>query len=213
MTWWTRRRLPAIVAVLLLLPSMGIAAPAATPSEFVREIGSRTVDILADADRPRTVKVAEVRSVLDSAFDLGFISRAVAGRHWRAMSPQQRSAYTGLFDRLISKIMAERISGYAGETFTLTRAVSIDERDTLVGTAVQRPSGGPAWSIDWRVRDGDAGLRLIDVVVEGISLVLTQRAEADGIVQSVGLDGLLDEMRRRSITHGSAVRSPAPPPT
>lgn len=212
MTSSTRRRLLALAA-LLPLPSMGWATPASTPAEFVREIGSRTVGILADADRPRTVKVAEVRAVLDSAFDLGFISRAVAGRHWRAMSPQQRAAYTGLFDRLISKIMAERISGYAGETFTLTRTVAIDQRDTLVGTAVRRPSGGPAWSIDWRVRDGDAGLRLIDVVVEGISLVLTQRAEADGIVQQAGLDGLLDEMRRRSATAGGTIRSPAPPPT
>lgn len=212
MTPWTRRRL-LVTATLLLPAAAATTAPVATPAEFVREIGSRTVGILAGRDRPRAVKVAEVRSVLDSAFDLGFISRAVAGRHWRAMSAQQRTTYTGLFDRLISKIMAERISGYAGETFALTRTVRIDERDTLVGTAVRRPSGGPAWSIDWRVRDGAGGLRLIDVVVEGISLVLTQRAEADGIVQQAGLDGLLDEMRRRSVVPENATGAPALPRT
>ena len=74
----------------------------------------------------------------------------------------------------------------------------MDETDTVVSTNIAQPSGGPTYRVDWRVRKGENGQSLlIDIVAEGVSLVITQRSEANDIVNRGGVDGLLTEMRRR----------------
>ena len=55
----------------------------------------------------------------------------------------------------------------------------------------------PPLSIDWRVRDGGGSPTIVDLIVEGVSLVLTYRAEFDAIVSRQGLEGLLQDMRAR----------------
>ncbi len=55
----------------------------------------------------------------------------------------------------------------------------------------------PPLSIDWRVRDGGGNPTIVDVVVEGVSLILTNRAELNSIIGRRGLEGLLEDMRAR----------------
>ena len=93
--------------------------------------------------------------------------------------------------------MAERFSWYTGETFEITGAKPVDERDTMVATRILRPSGKPPIMVDWRVRERDGSFLLIDILAEGVSLVVTQRAEAADVIGRDGLDGLLGEMRTR----------------
>ena len=93
--------------------------------------------------------------------------------------------------------MAERFSWYNGETFEITGAKPVDERDTMVATRILRPSGKPPIMVDWRVRESGGSFLLIDILAEGVSLVVTQRAEAADVIGRDGLDGLLGQMRTR----------------
>jgi ABC-type transporter MlaC component len=52
--------------------------------------------------------------------------------------------------------------------------------------------------VDWRIREHDDGrLIAIDVIVESVSLIVTQRSEFGAVVERRGIDGLLEELRRR----------------
>jgi ABC-type transporter MlaC component len=60
-------------------------------------------------------------------------------------------------------------------------------------------SEGPPLAVDWRVRElDDRSLVAIDVIVEGVSLIVTQRSEFGAVIERQGLDGLLAELRRRA---------------
>ena len=69
--------------------------------------------------------------------------------------------------------------------------------DALVSTRIlargrrSRSTGGCAQ------RD-DGSLVAIDVIVEGVSLIVTQRSEFGAVIERRGLDGLLAELRRRA---------------
>ena len=52
--------------------------------------------------------------------------------------------------------------------------------------------------MDWRVRESDGGYAIIDVVAEGVSLVVSQRNEVGSIVERDGMPGLIEAMRERS---------------
>jgi phospholipid transport system substrate-binding protein len=56
----------------------------------------------------------------------------------------------------------------------------------------------PPLNVDWRVRRPEAEKPVIvDIVVEGVSMILTNRSDVDAIVGRRGIDGLLQELRSR----------------
>ncbi|MEK0085582.1 MlaC/ttg2D family ABC transporter substrate-binding protein [Benzoatithermus flavus] len=205
-----RGALLGAAAALLLSSRSGLAAIAdasATPREFIQRLGDRTVQILNEPQSENARKLQELKRLLDEATDLDLIARLVMGRYWREASETQKAEYLELFRALVMQTMAERFSWYTGETFEITDAKPVDERDTIVSTRINRTNGKPPILVDWRVRKGERGYLLVDIVAEGVSLVVTQRSEAAEIIGRSGIDGLLAEMRKR-IARRDAGRSP-----
>lgn len=175
------------------------AAADATAEAFIERVGQRTVDTLKDASLPAPEKLGRLKRVLDESIDLDYLARVILGRHWRSASEEQRREYLRLFDAIVIEAMAERLGSYSGQGFQIASSRALDERDTFVSTLITRVASGAApFRVDWRTRKGgDGTFKVIDITVEGVSLVVTQRSEVDEIVNRNGLDGLLAEMRRR----------------
>jgi phospholipid transport system substrate-binding protein len=172
------------------------AAADASAQDFVRRLGDSTIAILNEPSSPPE-KLQRLKPLLDQATDLELIARLVMGRYWRQATAAQREEYVRLFKALVMQTMAERFSWYTGETFEVTGQDAVDERDTMVSTRIVRPSGKPPIMVDWRVRQDERGYLLIDILAEGVSLVVTQRSEAAEVISRRGVDGLLEEMRAR----------------
>ena len=173
-----------------------IVAADATPRDFIQQLGDRTLAILNE-DASDQQKLARIKDLLDQATDLNLVARLVMGRYWRTATEAQRQEYLRLFNALLMQTMAERFSWYSGETFEIVDATPVDERDTMVSTRILRPGGKPPVRVDWRVRRTDGRYLLIDIVAEGVSLVVSQRSEAAEYINRNGIDGLLQEMRAR----------------
>lgn len=212
---WPRRRILlglATTAGLLiggpLIQGVALAVEAASPSEFIQRLGDRTIQILNAPGAGQQQKLKEMKQLLNQATDLDLVARLIMGRYWRQASAAQRQEYLRLFDALVMQTMAERFSWYTGETFEITGAVPVNERDTMVSTRIIRPSGDPPIQVDWRVRKSDKGYLLIDIVAEGVSLVVTQRSELSEVASRSGIDGMLQEMRNRIARRDAAGSRP-----
>jgi phospholipid transport system substrate-binding protein len=192
----TRRTVVSALALAALLHPLATAAAIGSPQEFIQELGDRTLAVL-DQAVPPPEKLSQLKQLLDQSTDLVLVARLVLGRYWRQATPEQRSEYVQLFKELVMQTMAERFSWYTGETFVITGAKPVDERDTMVATRILRPTGKPPILVDWRVRESGGSFLLIDILAEGVSLVVTQRAEAADVIGRDGLDGLLGQMRTR----------------
>lgn len=192
----TRRVLLTALAIAALARGRTALAAIGSPQEFIQELGDRTLAIL-DQPTPQPEKLSQLKQILDRATDLELVARLVLGRYWRQATPEQQGEFVGLFNQLLMQTMAERMSWYNGQTFEITGAKPVDERDTMVATRILRPSGKPPILVDWRVRESSGSFLLIDILAEGVSLVVTQRAEAADVIGRDGLDGLLGQMRTR----------------
>lgn len=85
----------------------------------------------------------------------------------------------------------------SGEQLTLGRARKAGKKVTAVGSRVTRGQGQPV-DVDWMLRRNDGRWYVIDVVIEGVSMVISQRSEfATVISQRGGIDGLIDNLRSR----------------
>lgn len=189
----------AAVGVALWSSVFAVAAgPTQEAAEFVRSLGAEAIAILTTPNATDEQRNERYRDLLDRGFALDTISRFVLGRHWRAASVEQRSEYRRLFREYVLDTYASRLNRYTGETFEVIKSLPLDEKDTLVSTEIRRPDGGPPIRVDYRVRQRREAHKVVDVQVEGVSLVTTQRAEFASIISRDGIDGLLKLLREHN---------------
>jgi phospholipid transport system substrate-binding protein len=168
------------------------------PAErFIQDLGDRVMEVLSRAGAGEAARMHGVEEILAETVDLDTIARIVLGRNWQRCSDVQRRDYIGLFRAYTLSTLSQRLSSSTGsERFVVTGSRTAGGADSMV-TARILYTDYPPMQIDWRVRKGQQELTLIDVVVEQISLVVTNRSEFDSIVGQRGIDGLLQELRVR----------------
>jgi phospholipid transport system substrate-binding protein len=167
--------------------------------KFIQDLGNQAIGIIADKGINQDQRSEKFREMLRTSFDLPTIGRFVIGRSWNAASPAQQQEYMKLFEALVIKSYSDRFALYTGEGFQVTGIRTESEKDSIVISEITHPDGSEPTSVDWRVRKRDGKLGIIDVVVEGVSLSVTQRQEYSSIIQRDGgkLDGLLEQMRQQ----------------
>lgn len=146
-------------------------------------------------------KMAAINAIVDSYFDVDGITRFSAGRYWRAASSEQRKQYTRQFRNVLINTARHQFDQILGLTFTPTLSKVRGDKLILVGGTIQDSNGNlPDVEIFWRV-SALAGqpMRVIDVEIENISMLKTQRDENEAIIRRGGgsFDALLQSLGER----------------
>ena len=198
----TRRRLLYLCAVIAVC-IVGLGAPVAQAdgeSEFIRKLGEQAISVLRAEDKSLAQREAAFREILKQGFDMPLIARFALGRYWRIASKEQRRDYLNLFTEYIVQSYASKLGGYKSDALVIVSTRPLENKmDVLVNTRIERPSGGPIKTV-WRVRNTQNRLRIIDVMVEGISMLVTHRQEFAAVIRRHGLAGLLETLRARTGT-------------
>jgi phospholipid transport system substrate-binding protein len=110
-----------------------------------------------------------------------------------------------LFEDYVIFVYGTRLSHFNGETFKV-RGSRTDESGTVVSTDIISPSGEPPIKVDWRLVADRGAFKINDVIIEGISMMVTQRSEFASIIQRHGgqVGGLLALMREKTNTASAA---------
>ncbi len=195
----------AAVAVPVLAPTTAMAQAAKSTqasADFVQGLGDKAIATLADPKVSKDQAKAVFRDLLNENFDINTISRFVLGRYWNLANDAQKKEYQALFEQMIVEVYAERFSQYAGEKFKVGGGQASGENDAVVTSQVLRPNGQPPVNVSWRVRSKDGSFKIIDVIVENVSMSVTQRSEFASLIESNGgkFEALLDALRQRTQT-------------
>jgi phospholipid transport system substrate-binding protein len=190
-----------IRSLLILVLAAAPVAAATDPSGFVTELGRKTLEII-NQQPPKAERDQRFRAILHEGFDMEALSRFVLGPHWRSATDAQRKEFMKLFEDWIVGAYGERFSQYSGEQFKVIGQRPEGQNATLVNSQIIRPNGGPPVKVDWRVAKAGNEYKISDVVVEGISLMVTQRQEFSSVIQRNGgqLEALLKILRQKTQT-------------
>lgn len=190
----------AFAVVILMGAGSARADDAVEARAFIDHLANKAIAALTANDITREERFRRFHILLNEHFAVKTIGQWVLGRHWRRASEMQRQEYLNLFNDLIVDTYADRFKRYSGEKLVITDAVSRGKKDTVVSTLISRPDGGQPIHVDWRVRHIDEFLRIVDVIVEGVSMGQTQRSEFASVIRANGgeVKGLLDQLRKRA---------------
>ncbi len=204
----TRRDILAgfMTLALVLAAFPGHAADAREEArQLIESLADKAIAALTVKKVPRAERVKRFRVLLHEHFAVKTIGRWVMGRYWRKATDGERTEFLNLFENLLVSIYVDRFANYAGVTLTVTKTVTKGDADIIVYSKILRRDGSPLVRVDWRVRKRKGEPKVIDVMVEGVSLGQTQRSEVASVIRRNGgkIQSLLDEMRKK-VSNGNA---------
>jgi phospholipid transport system substrate-binding protein len=198
-----------LLLLLAVLLSIAIgparAAPDATDAKataFMTQLWSRALDLL-NKKTPAAERQARFRELFRNDFDSPGIARFVLGRYWRTASPEEQKEFLKLFEDYVVYVYTARLSDFEGEQFKVNGART-DQNAVIVSTDVITPGAPQPLKVDWRLVNGDGAYKIADVIIGGVSMLVTQRSEFASVIQRHGgqVQGLIDLMRQKTANAG-----------
>jgi phospholipid transport system substrate-binding protein len=165
---------------------------------FVQSMADRAIGFLGDSALSHDQRKQEFKKLLRSSFDMSTIGRFAMGRYWREATPAQQKEYQSLFETMVINVYAARFNEYNGQKLEVGAVRPEGKADALV-TSYIIPKTGEKIQVDWRVRTKGGGYKIVDVVVEGVSMALTQRSDFAAVIQRGGgdINVLIEHLRAR----------------
>jgi phospholipid transport system substrate-binding protein len=193
--WWFS--LLAILLLPLAWRPVDAAPSAESARALIEEVSAEVLTILSDPSRGDRQKFDDLVVLLEKPIDLDLVARLILGRYWRTTDDGQREQYLQLFREYALANLASKLHLYQGQSFEVTGAKVVSDQDALVTSRILS-DGEPPLQVDWRLRQrSDGALVTIDLIVEGVSLIVTLRSEFASVIERQGFDGLLAELRTR----------------
>ena len=195
-------RLLRLLAVTTSMVAAPVFAQELGPEELVKKVTAEVLDAiksdkqLAAGDKQKAIKLAEEKVLPHVDFEEA--TRLAVGRGWKEATPEQRKKLTTEFRNMLVRTYSNAISAYEGQTMKV-QPVRMKPGDTDVTVRNQfiRPGGKPVL-VDYSMRKTEQGWKIYDIVVEGVSLVLTYRSEFDQVVKQEGIDGLIKRLSQKN---------------
>lgn len=135
--------------------------------------------------------------------DFQIMSRWVLGKHWRTATPEQRETFVASFKEVLIKTYLSSLgnsgdsSNYQGQVIRYLPLDNADnERKVIVRSEVEQPNAQPI-DVHFRMYKKENGWKIYDVIVEGISMVATNRSSYSAVIRKEGLGGLLAKLEAR----------------
>lgn len=202
--WFARnliKSLPLLLAVLGFAPASFVAAELRTSPEqaakFIQDLGNRVVTLLASyVEAGEDSQPEELKTIVRQAFDLDAIGRFALGDAWQSATPTQQQEYQKLFMDWTIDTYARRLGAAKGVGLAVVDAKSFAETDALISARIDRPDG-ISFAIDLRVRGTDGQMKIVDMLMGGVSMDVTQRDEFTSVVRRQGLVGLIGKLKSR----------------
>ncbi len=189
-----------ILLALLATPALGVAAAAVPPAGvFIGDLADRALATLGNRSLSVEARDAEFRRLFVANFAVPRIGRFVLGRYWRQASPAEQREYLKLFTDYIVAIYVDRLSKYSGLKVRVLGTRPASGGGVFVETEVVQPGATKPAAVAWRVEGEPGAYQIVDVVIEGVSMAITERQEFGSVIANNGgnVGALLAALRQR----------------
>lgn len=130
----------------------------------------------AESDLPLEGKIAAFQDAMNRYSDMPSIARYSLGVTWRQATDAQQQGFVDVFDDYLAQKYGQQFNRFDGQEMIVTNALDAGRRGIVVTSEVLQP-GEPSVIVEWQFSDRSGEALLVDIIVEGISLLATERQE------------------------------------
>ena len=173
-----------IFVLLLILNLNAVYAKSVEPDVFVQSTVNRASAILTKSIS-REDKMNELKLIAKDTVDIRGIGLYTLGSFRKNLSKNEKNEYSDLFENYFLKTFSSRLSEYTNPKIEVKDKKVLNKNYTIVNSVLIGTSERPEVKIDWRIYTKNADNPLIrDLIIEGLSLVRTQKEEFASILNS-----------------------------
>jgi phospholipid transport system substrate-binding protein len=193
-------RLLALALSLFFAASLG--AQELGPEELVKKVTADVLDSIKSdkqlqaGDRKKALALAE-QKILPHV-DFRQAAQLATGKAWQGATPEQQNKIVNEFRAMLVRIYSNSIEAYRGQTMKVLPVRAPKEATEAVVRNQYLSAGQQPVIVEYAMRKGADGWKIYDITVEGVSLVLTYRAEFENITRTSGVDGLIKRLSEKN---------------
>lgn len=192
-------------ALLLLVGAVAHAAPsAAAPPDVeaskkvIETLHAAMLAVMKRGDQLGYAgRLAELQPAIAAAYDYPFIAEKSVGLTWKDLDATQQAKLVDAIGRLAAATYAARMVTFSGEKFETLGTEPASQDTILVHSRIVNAKGSPV-PLDYRLRETDAGPRIVDVFYDGtVSELAMRRSEYSSLLKKGGIQMLLDALEKK----------------
>ncbi len=195
-----RALLGATAALALIAGFRPVAARALTTTDAASLVAKVTTELLAivNTGQSEAQTLPRFEAMFDRYADVPLIARSILGAPWRTASDAQRNGFVAAFRGYLARKYGKQFREYKGASVEIGTASDQGRKGVLVKSTVKVPGKAP-FLVEWQVTDAGGSTRLFNLIIEGVSMLSTERAEVAAILEAQrgSVDKLIADLGRR----------------
>ncbi len=163
---------------------------------FIQDFGNKIISIASDKKSKDNQKKQQIIDLIDRNIDAKWIAKFVLGSHYKIATDNQKEQFFSLYRQFMINTYAPKFSGYNGKKFVVNN-VSKQSSFFLVKAQFYPKDNQNPINLDFRVKEQNKKLAIVDFIAEGISLLETQRSEFDSTIKNTGIEQFLLDLNAK----------------
>jgi phospholipid transport system substrate-binding protein len=182
---------------------LGLAGPAAADaaSQAASLVGTLADELqrLVDSGGGERQIYRGFEGILSRYADMPAVAASVLGPPWRGATAAQRQAFVAAFQSYLARKYGAQFHEYQNASIAIRGARDGGRAGVLVQTTVKRP-GKEDVAVDWQVSDRSGSARVVNLVIEGVSMLANERAEIGAMLEASrgDVNGLIAQLQARA---------------
>jgi phospholipid transport system substrate-binding protein len=194
---WRRVLVAMLGALLVAGPTLAADTPSSTAREVVETTLGEVLAALNAATGTEDSRRDRITDIAYAHFDFDTMSKLVIARPWRKFTKEQRAAFIDEFKVHLARSYGRRLARYEGVDVQVVSEIAEQRGDITVHSKVVGGQFDGA-KMDYRMRGKTGEWLVIDVIIEGVSLVSNFRSQFKPIVAEGGAEELLRRLKDKN---------------
>ena len=154
------------------------------PDVFVQSTVNRASQVLSN-NLSKDQKIIELKSIAAETVEIKGIGIYTLASYRKILSEDQKKEYAILFEQYFLKTFSSRLAEYSNPEIEVKSKEKLNKNYTMVSSVLVSTEQRPEVKIDWRIYTKNPDdLKIRDLIIEGLSLVRTQKEEFSSIIES-----------------------------
>ena len=176
------------------------------PGAFVNRLGEKTIAKLTDVSLSPSARELQFRDLLREGFAVRAIGQFVLGKYRKDTPDKTVNEFINVFEEYIVSLYGKQFKHYSGQKFEVEKVVDTSRAsDSMVMTKIFSSNDAEPLRVLFQVRNFGDDFKILDIRIEGVSMVLAQRDEFTSYIAANGgrVKSLISALRQR-IAGGAA---------
>ncbi len=185
-----------ILALFISLINSFALASFEAEEKFVSNFADNAISILSNESLNASQKNIQFTELVMSSIDMNLISKFVLSKYWKLATDDQKKAYQSAFKQYFISSYANKLDQYSGEKVIIVSSNAAKKFVIVKSNIVRDGTDTLKIELDWRLLSRDGQTKIIDLSIEGISLIIAQREEFQSFLANNdnSLDALINKL-------------------